>query len=156
MIYPNAATMVYPRCDQATLFTNYFGKETRKAIENFYEEITALKGRDAVRTNVEDALDLSTDCFFHFDHGGKDKIGGFRKEIILDLDNLHELEGIHVYSWSCLSASKLGPKSVKEAGCFSYVGFKMPAMVFPLAAYFQMKQAIYYPLHLTKELEELG
>jgi hypothetical protein len=147
--------MIYPRFDQATIYTNYFGNEARKAIQSYYEEVEILDGVNATRANTEDALSMATDCLFHFDHGGEDKIGGYNKEIILDLDNIDELEEMHVYSYSCLSASKLGPRAVRN-GCFSYVGFRLPAMIYPPAASFMKNQAVYYPVHLTKELEELG
>jgi hypothetical protein len=154
-IYPGSAVLVYPRFDQATIYTNYFGKKAYAAIGGYYEDIKALKGKDATRANTEDSLHMATDCLFHFDHGGVDKLGGYNKEVILDLDNIDELEGMHVYSYSCLSASKLGPRAVRN-GCFSYVGFRLPAMVYPLAAPFMKNQAVYYPVHLTKELEELN
>jgi hypothetical protein len=154
-IYPNTALVVCPGFDEASMMTKYFGKETKKAIESYYEEVKVLDGKNATRENTEDSLDESTDFYMHFDHGNQTTQGGWEKAHIIDMDNVQELADMHVYSYSCLSASKLGPAAVRN-GCFSYVGFKLPAMVYPLAAVFMKNQAIYYPIHLTRELEALN
>jgi len=154
--YPYNLVEVYPKFDQPTVSTHAWGRATHKAIESYYENIATFDGRNATRNNLEDALDLSTDIYLHWDHGGRDTQGGYDKEHILDLDNVNLLEGMHCYSYSCLSASKLGPTAVKKAGAYSYVGYRLPAFVCPLANPFYKRQAMYYPVELTKRLENLN
>ena len=153
--YPYNLVEVYPKFDQPTISTNIWGRATHRAIKSYYENIVSLDGRNATRNNVEDALDSSTDIYLHWDHGGKDVQGGFNKEHVLDMNNVNLLESMHCYSYSCLSAAKLGPAAVKKAGAYSYVGYRLPAFVYPLADPFYRRQAMYYPVELTKRLEKL-
>jgi hypothetical protein len=153
--YPNSLVNIYPKFDQATVFTNMWGKATENAIKESYPNLTAFVNEDTNRKNVEVALETEPDFAMHWDHGGKDCLGGWNKELIIDTKNVNLLADMHFYTFSCMSASRLGPAAIK-AGCYSYVGFKFPAFCYAPAESFQRKAAIYYPVHLTKELEALN
>jgi hypothetical protein len=152
--YPHSLVNIYPNFDEATLFTSMWGEAAEGKIKESYPNLVAFQGKETVRKNVELALQAEPDMLFHWDHGGNDCLGGWQKDIILDVENANLMSGMHIYTFSCLSASKLGPKAINE-GAYSYVGFRWPAMCYALAEPFQRKAAIYYPVQLTKELEEL-
>ncbi|MBA7494570.1 hypothetical protein ES702_05147 [subsurface metagenome] len=91
----------------------------------------------AIRSELKNFLDYHNPVFFfHFSHGGTDKLTGQDMSVLICSNEFTEngntygpndilLRNRVVYTLSCLSASELGPKSV-EHGCISYIGYKDP------------------------------
>ena len=92
---------------------------------------------NAIREELKNFLDYQDPIFFfHFSHGGDDTLTGQDMTTLICSDNFTEDSNTYapndillrdrvVYTLSCLSASKLGPKAVED-GCIAYIGYKDP------------------------------
>ena len=86
-------------------------------------EILDFYDREAVRGSVLRALkDERPRWFVHYDHGSEYVLWGDDEEPIIDLSNLDQLAGMHVYCMNCLSGKGLGAHAVGK-GVLEYWGY---------------------------------
>lgn len=86
-------------------------------------EILDFYDREAVKDYVLPALkDKRPQWFVHYDHGSEYVLWGDDEEPIIDLSNLDQLAGMHVYCMNCSSGKGLGAHAVGK-GVFEYLGY---------------------------------
>lgn len=86
-------------------------------------EILDFYDREAVKDYVLPALkDKRPQWFVHYDHGSEYVLWGDDEKPIIDLSNLDQLAGMHVYCMNCSSGKGLGAHAVGK-GVFEYLGY---------------------------------
>jgi len=86
-------------------------------------EVLDFYDREAVKSYVLPALkDKRPQWFVHYDHGGEYVLWGDDEEPIIDLSNLDQLAGMHVYCMNCSSGKGLGAHAVGK-GVLEYLGY---------------------------------
>jgi len=96
-----------------------------RAMDEIADKIDVLGfyDREAVRVPVLQALkDKMPQWFVHYDHGSEYVLWGDDEEPIIDLSNLDQLAGMHVYCMNCLSGKGLGARAVGK-GILEYWGY---------------------------------
>jgi len=86
-------------------------------------EVLEFYDRDAVKGYVIQALkDKRPKYFVHYDHGSEYVLWGDDEKPIIDLSNLDQLAGMHVYNMNCSSGKGLGAHAVSK-GILEYWGY---------------------------------
>jgi len=86
-------------------------------------EVLDFYDRVAVKSYVIPALkDKRPQWFVHYDHGSEYVMWGDDEEPIIDLSNLDQLAGMHVYCMNCSSGKGLGAHAVGK-GVLEYWGY---------------------------------
>lgn len=88
-----------------------------------YLRVMRCFDEDAVKDDVLKMLvGTKAEWFMHYDHGSEYVMWGDDEEPIIDLSNLAELAGKHVYCMNCSSGKGLGAHAVGK-GVLEYWGF---------------------------------
>lgn len=115
---------VRPRYDEVTSIVFEWAEEVIDHAKRLGYKVIDIKGSEAIRKNVEDALIYyDPKCFFHYGHGEKDALFGQNYDPIVSLKNASLLKERITYTMSCDSGGRLGHEIVKN-GKSSFVGFK--------------------------------
>lgn len=101
--------------DEAQDFFDYLKEKGKSCID--------LAREEAILENVEEVLiENPTISIYHADHGSPDKIWGNDERPVIDLKNVHLLEGKEIFNNNCSSAKKLGVEAWKK-GCKAFFGY---------------------------------
>lgn len=87
--------------------------------------IAKLYDEKAVKATVMEAVYATPKAkwFVHYDHGSEYVLWGDDEQPIIDLSNLGELSGMHVYNMNCLSGKGLGPHA-PDVGILEFQGYQ--------------------------------
>lgn len=114
-----------PRFDLAT---DESIKWCRKAVDQVSVHMRVMECFDeqAVQDHVLKVLKMTgAEWFMHYDHGSEYVMWGDDEEPIIDLSNLGELAGMHVYCMNCSSGKGLGAHA-PSLGVLEYWGYNGP------------------------------
>lgn len=111
-----------PRFDYVTEISLGWCQDAVDGISEHLRVITCFD-EEAVKDDVLKWLaDTRAEWFMHYDHGSKYVMWGDDEEPIIDLFNLGELAGKHVYCMNCSSGKGLGAHAVAK-GILEYWGY---------------------------------
>ncbi len=114
-----------PEHDEATYYLSKWSEPSIKLAESKGIKIMDLHLDKANNKEIESRLLKQSPKFVVFNgHGNENKVFGHKDEPLIVLGkNENLLSGKIIYSISCSSAKKLGPKSI-ESGAINYTGFE--------------------------------
>lgn len=121
--------------DEAQDFINFLKEKGTSHID--------LAKEEAILENVEEVLvENPTISIYHANHGSEDKIWGNDGRPVIDLNNVHLLEGKEIFNNNCSSAKKLGVEAWKK-GCKAFFGYT-DVFMFTTDALEEFKIAVTY------------
>lgn len=119
-----------PENDNITFYLRVWTDDILKKCKNVKNKYFRLKREKVSRKNVENMLKKrGVDLVLFCGHGESDKIYGRENEVIVDATNVGLLKDKNVYSFSCMSAKKLGKVATKY-GAKSYIGYDEDFVMF--------------------------
>lgn len=154
--------MAAPRWDEATEYSFAWAKWTMEKIEEYVEQTKcydALAVKESVIAEVRKMPKAK--WFVHYDHGSEYVLWGDDAQPIINLDNLGELAGMHVYNMNCLSGKGLGAHAL-DSGLLEFLGY-MESYAFTTdtltenrdATSYGLIEALRRGLHLKDIVEEM-
>lgn len=136
-----------PRFDDVTEYCFEESRDLIKYAEKEGVNIYDLPGEQAIRENLEKAIEIHPEALiYHTDHGSPDKAWGDDDRPVLDLKNAKILAGKEAFMNNCSSAKELGKKAYQE-GCKAYWG-NTDIVSFTTDAWEDFKEAFLHGLKL--------
>ena len=119
-----------PNHDLITSYLYEFSKGIVKlAKESRDIHVTDLEGDKATRSNVEEFLNKENPgLIFLNGHGNREKVAGYKDEVVLDKKNIILTKKKIVYALSCDSLEEIGKIAI-EKGTKAYIGYKSRFML---------------------------
>ncbi|MFH1361592.1 MAG: hypothetical protein ABIH69_02940 [bacterium] len=113
-----------PQHDVTTSYLFVWAKEIINLAENKGVQVTDLQGENANRHELEGRIrKLQPESIFLNGHGNEDHVTGHNDEILIKMDDNHEiLEGRITYALACKSGKLLGQRISKNNGA-TYIGY---------------------------------
>ena len=119
-----AIIVTIPSHDDTTRYLSAWSKSIIRLANQKKDIIVVLKNKQANPKEFTKTVEKIQPSFIFFNgHGNETTITGHNNQPLVDADiNIEILKNTIVYTLSCQSAKKLGPKSIKQ-GTKTYIGY---------------------------------
>lgn len=116
-----------PDYDLATRYLFYWSKPIIELAKQKNFKTIDLTGNKANKLELNERVKKTNPCFLFFNgHGSSESIKGQDGKVLISIKkNTKLLKGKIIYSRSCSSAKRLGPKAV-SLGAKAFIGYKEP------------------------------